>query len=239
MSRCHLRNHCPLPSLSTSFLSRSQLQNLDPQSLHNLDSHHHQPQSLNPHAGFSHHRLATSSHSPSSPIPSLGPRVTSFKKSSPFPSSRTPARGGRAPYRPSLKLFLDAPPLERSHIQHPAHPDWDRGAPDGEEDEEVEKEEEEREGGETMDDVIRTAKEVKTFEQILAFFLRRLMSISNQVRRLIRGSSVTSCASSELVPLQEDRSLTIYINVLGSSASCFHGSTCRVEAKVLGHFGPP
>ena len=103
----------------------------------------------------------------------------------------------------------------------------------------MEKEEEEREGGETMDDVIRTAKEVKTFEQILAFFLRRLMSISNQVRRLIRGSSVTSCASSELVPLQEDRSLTIYINVLGSSASCFHGSTCRVEAKVLGHFGPP
>jgi len=45
-------------------------------------------------------------------------------------------------------------------------------------------EEEERVGGETMDDVIRTAKEV---------------------RRLIRGSSVTSCASSELVPLQEDR----------------------------------
>ena len=32
------------------------------------------------------------------------------------------------------------------------------------------------------------------------------MSISNQVRRLIRGSSVASCASSELVPLQEDRS---------------------------------
>lgn len=48
----------------------------------------------------------------------------------------------------------------------------------------MEKEEEERVGGETMDDVIRTAKEV---------------------RRLIRGSSVTSCASSELVPLQEDR----------------------------------
>ena len=70
----------------------------------------------------------------------------------------------------------------------------------------MEKEGEEREGGETMDDVIRTAKEVKIFEQILAFFLLSLTSISNQVRRLIRGSSVTSCASSELVPLQEDRS---------------------------------
>ena len=170
MSRCHLRNHCPLPSLSTSFLSRSQLHNLDPhQSVKNFDQNH-QLQSLNPHASFSHHRLATSSHSPNSPIPSLGPRVTSFKKSSPFPPPRTPARGRRAPYRPSLKLFLDAPPLERSHIQHPAHPDWDRGAPDGEEDEEVEKEEEEREGGETMDDVIRTAKEVKIAKSCPSIF---------------------------------------------------------------------
>ena len=55
-----------------------------------------------------------------------------------------------------------------------------------------------------MEDVIRTAKEVKIAK--MAFFLLSLTSISNQVRRLIRGSSVTSCASSELVPLQEDRS---------------------------------
>ena len=130
-------------------------------------------------------------------------------------------------------MFPDAP-SERSHIQHPAHPDWDRGAPDGEEDEEKDEERGEREGGETMDDVIRTAKEVKIFEQIFAFFLLSLTSISNQVRRLIRGSSVTSCASSELVPLQEDRCFNdIHLNVLGSLASCFHGSTCRAEAKVL------
>ena len=170
------------------------------------------------------------------------------KKPSPFPPATAtgPSRGGRAPYRPSLKLFPDDS-LRQFPPQLNTHPDWDRGAPDGAP-EEVEKEEEERVGGETMDDVIRTAKEVSSqlkaqlqppISQIhgqLAMLTKHPprtiktspppsphILLKYQVRRLIRGSSVTSCASSELVPLQEDRSWS----TLSSSVSYFNcpGST--------------